>query len=102
MKMSWSPEGGLQFSVFKKRGLQLKYVIILSNHTPDYLRAIPLGVLNCLVKITSQKPSLHSERVDKIYPHHASALRAAGLAPLIFRTMRELWKNQDEKIDIEN
>ena len=26
MKMSWSPEGGLQFGVFRKKGQQLKYV----------------------------------------------------------------------------
>ena len=26
MKMSWSPEGDLQFSVFRKKGHQLKYV----------------------------------------------------------------------------
>ena len=26
MKMSWSPEGDLQFGVFSKKGQQLKYV----------------------------------------------------------------------------
>ena len=26
MKMSWSPEGDMQFGVFRKRGHQLKYV----------------------------------------------------------------------------
>ena len=41
MKMSWSPEGDLQFEVFKKKGQQLKYVVQESNHTPGTLRAIP-------------------------------------------------------------
>ena len=27
MKMSWSPEGDLQFSVFRKQGKQLKYFV---------------------------------------------------------------------------
>ena len=26
MKMSWSPEGDLQFSIFREKGKQLKYV----------------------------------------------------------------------------
>ena len=26
MKMSWSPEGDLKFSVFRQRGYQLKYI----------------------------------------------------------------------------
>ena len=70
MKMSWSPEGDLQFSVFKKKGQQLKYVRKESTHTPGTLRAIPSGVMSRLVKLTPRKPSIHSEGVDKIYPDH--------------------------------
>ena len=58
MKMSWSPEGGLQFGVFRKKGQQLKYVGKESTHTPGTLRAIPSGVFNCLAKLTSRKPSI--------------------------------------------
>ena len=48
MEISWSPEGDLQFGVFRKNGQQLKYVGKESTHTPGTIRAIPLGVLNCL------------------------------------------------------
>ena len=95
MKMSWSPEGDLQFRVFRKMGQKLKYVGKEINLTPGNICAIPSGVMNFLVKLTSQKPSLHSERVDKIYPNHANALREAGFAPPNFPTMGELWINQD-------
>ena len=52
MKMSWFPEGDLQFGVFRKKGQYLKYVGKESTHTPGTLRAIPSGVLNRLAKIT--------------------------------------------------
>ena len=100
--MRWTPEGELNFSVFKKSGQQLKFVGKESTHTPRTLRAIPSGFLNCFSKLTSRKPSLHSEEVDKVYPDHANALRKAGLAPPDLPTMGDLWKMQDEKLDIEN
>ena len=68
MKMSWSPEGGLQFGVFKGKGQQLNYADKESTHTPDTLCAIPSGVLNRLAKITSRNPYIHAKVVDKIYP----------------------------------
>ena len=102
MKMRWTTEGELNFSVFRKSGQQLKYVGKESTHTPGTLRVIPSGVLNRLAKFTSRKPSLHSEEVDKVYPDHTNALRKAGLAPPDFRTMGDSWKMQDEKLDIEN
>ena len=58
MKMSWSPEGDLQFGVFRNKGQQLKYVGKESNHAPGNLRAIPSGVFNHLAKLTSRKPSI--------------------------------------------
>ena len=81
MKMSWSPEGDLQFGVFKKKEHQWKYVGKESTHTPSTLRAIPLKFLNRLAKLNSRKPSIHYEGVEKIYPDHANALCKAGLAP---------------------
>ena len=68
MKMSWSPEGDLIFGVFRKEGQKLKYFGQESTQIPGTFRAIPSGVLNCLAKLTSRKPSIHSEAVDKIYP----------------------------------
>ena len=58
MKMSWSPEGDLQFSIFRKKGQQLQYVGMESTHTPSNLRAIPSGVLNRLAKLTFRE-NLH-------------------------------------------
>ena len=95
--MSWSPEGDLQFGVFSQNGKQLKNFGKESTHTPSTLRAIPSGVLDRLAKLTSRNPSIHTEAVDNIYPAHANALLKAGLAPSVFPTMGDLWRNQDEK-----
>ena len=72
-----------------------------STHTTGTLHAIPSGVLNRLTKLTSIKPSIHSEAVDKIYPDHMNALRKAGLAPPNLSTMGDLCRKQDEKVDRE-
>ena len=58
--------------------------------------------MDCLAKVTSQKPSLQPEGVDKIYPDHANALFKAGLAPPNFLTMGNIWIKKDEKLDMEN
>ena len=100
MKMSWYPEGDFQFGVFRKKGQKLKYVGKDSTHTPGTLREIPSVVLNRLAKLTSRYPSIHDEAVDRIYPAHANALRKAGLAPPVFPTMGDLWRKQDEKVEI--
>ena len=92
MKVTWSPEGDLQFSVFREKGQQLKYVGKGSTNTHGTLRAIPSGFLNRLAKITSQKPSVNSEGVEKVYPDHANALHEAVLAPPDFLKMGDLWK----------
>ena len=102
MNMKWTPEGELNFSVFRKAGQKLKYVGKESTQTPGTLSAIPAGFLNRLAKLTLRNPSLHSEGVDIVYPDHANALCKAGLAPPYFPTMGYLWKMQDEKLDIEN
>ena len=77
----------------------MKYGSKESTHTPSTLRAIPLGVLNRLVKITSRKPSIQSKAVDTIYPAHMNALCKADLAPPVFPTMGELWGKQDESVE---
>ena len=97
MKMSWSPEGGLQFGVFRKKGQKLKYVGKESIHTLSTLRAIPSGVFNHLEKLTSRKPSIRAAAVDTIYLSHANALRKAGLGPPVLPTKGELRGKLDEK-----
>ena len=92
MKMRWNHQGELIFSVFRKSGKQLKYVVKESTYTPGTLRAIPSGDINRLAKLTSQKPFLRSEGVDKVYPDHVNALRKVGLSPPDFPTMGDLWK----------
>ena len=82
--MIWYPEEDLKFGVFRKKRQQLKYVGKESTHTPGNLRAIPSGVLNCLAKFTSRKPSIQAEVVNMIYPAHANALRQAGLPTPVF------------------
>ena len=62
MKMRWTPEGELIFSVFRKAGQKFKYVGKESTHTPGTLRAIPSGVLNRLAEIVCVV------RVDLVYP----------------------------------
>ena len=52
LKMIWSQEEDLQFSVFRKRGQQLKYANKESTHTPSTLFAIPSGFLKHLAKLT--------------------------------------------------
>ena len=99
--MIWSPEGDLQFRVFRKKRQQLKYVGQESTHTPGTFRVIPSRVLNSLAKLTLRNPSIHSEAVDKIYPAHANNICKAGLVPPIFPTMGYLWRNQDEKVENE-
>ena len=94
MNMNWSPKGDLQFGVFRKKGKE-------SNQKPGTFHSIPLGVLNRLAKLTSRKPFIRSEGVDKIYPDHTNDLRKAGLAPPNFLKMGDLWSKQDEKMDIE-
>ena len=79
----------------------MKYVGKESTHTPGTLREIPSGFLDRLAKLTSIKTSIKYEEVDKIYPEHANYLCKAGLKPPNFPTMRYLWSNQDERVDIE-
>ena len=101
MKISWSPQGDLQFNVFRNKVQKLKYVGKEITQTTGTLRAIPSEALNHLDKLTSRKPSVHSEGVDKIYPNYANALCKAGLALSNFLTMGDLWSKQDENMDME-
>ena len=72
----------------------------LLTHTPGTLRTIPSLVMNRLSKLTSRKPYPHSEGVDKVYLDHENALHKAGLVPTNFPKMGDLWKIQDDKLDM--
>ena len=90
----------MQFGVFREKGQQLKYAGKESTCTPGTLRGIPSGFLNELAKLSTRKPSIHSEGADKIYPNHANALRKVGLVSQNIPTMGDLWSKQDDKGDI--
>ena len=96
-KLVVPPKGGLRFGVFSKKVQQINHVDKIITHTPDTLHAIPLGVLNCLEKLTLRKPNFYSIRVYSVYPNHTNALWEVGLAPYILPTIGEFWKGQDEK-----
>ena len=61
-----------------------------STHTTGTIRAISSGFFKGLLKITSLKPSFHSEGVDTIYLKHANALHEVGLEPSIISKMGEI------------
>ena len=69
--------------MFSKKGHQLKYAGNDSNHTPSNLRAIPSGVMNRLAKLTSQKPSIHYEGVEKYTPTTRTLSARQASHPLI-------------------
>ena len=90
MKMHSNLSRELKFRVHLKPNQKLKYLNHDSTHSPSTFRAIPSGVLNRLSKLTSKSQSLKGIKLDEAYPHHARALRIAGIAPKIFPTFKEL------------
>ena len=66
MKMSWSPEGDLQFWIFKNKGQKLKYARKESTHTPVTLCAIPWVVLNHLKNQPLRKYKFYSKCMDTV------------------------------------
>ena len=97
MSMSSYPYGDLKIVIFSSKRQQLKYTVNGSTHAPGTLHPISSGVLNRLSKFTSHKPGFRSNRLDSVYPNCANALRELVLAPSIFPTMGELWKENYEK-----
>ena len=90
MEMYWNKRGELKFQVHLKPNQKLKYLNADSTHLPSTFRAIPTGVLNRLGKLTSTSKTLEDVRIDTVYPHHAKALRIAGIAPKTFPTFKEI------------
>ena len=78
---------GLKFKVYNKPNQQIKYITNRSCHTHHCLKAIPLGVLNRLTKITSITSKNKDTKLDVMYPKHAEALIKARLVTKDFPTL---------------
>ena len=68
----------LQFLAIYKENQLIKYVSKYSDHTLQVLRAIPLGVLERLAKLTSITDSNENESMENLYPMHVDALLKGG------------------------
>ena len=94
MELCWSPEGELIFGVHLKPNQALKYLNAESSHTASVFKAVPHGVIDRLAKLTTITDSNKDATIDEIYPHHATALKAAGLSPEKYPTIKSI---QDSK-----
>ena len=93
IEMYWNDRHDLKFLVHMKPNQKLKYLNSDSTHMPPTFRAIPNEVLYRSSKLTSKNKNLYkTTTVDKIYPHHATALKIAAIAPNIFSTLLDLEK----------
>lgn len=72
-------DGSLEFIATNKEGQLIKYVSSSSDHTIQVLKAIPLGVLECLAKLTSFNAANKYKLMQDLYPMHTDALVKAGL-----------------------
>ena len=80
-------DGHLEFTVHLKPNQALRYLNRESTHRESTFRSIPQGVFRRLTSLTSDTEYFNTLRIDELYPHHAAALHAAGLAPAIFPTI---------------
>ncbi len=92
MEMYWNERKELNFRVHMKPKQKLKYLNSDSTHMPSIFRAIPIGVLGRLSKLTSKNNKMDKTTIDKVYRNHANVLKVAGIAPKIFLTFLELEK----------
>ena len=100
MKISWSSLGRPAFRAYSKPGQAIQYVNKDSCHRKSCLESIPSGVLKRLGRLTSVDPGDLDETthqpIEKIYPNHIRALKAANLLPCPeFRKlpiMKDLWR----------
>ena len=57
--------------------------------------AIPSCIFYRIVKLTPRKKKNAQMKIDERYQGHAKALSKAGLAPKVYRTLKEIWKKAD-------
>ena len=79
MALSWSINGNLQFSVYRKPNQELKYLNLESTHAPATFKAIPHGVALRLALLTTPDDTNINKSISDLYPEHFSALKSAGL-----------------------
>lgn len=80
-------DGLLEFTVHLKPNQQLLYLDRGSTHRETTFEAIPQGVFHRLASLTSDTDKYNTLQIDALYPEHATALRAAKLAPPHFPTV---------------
>ena len=90
MEMYWNERGELKFQVHLKPTKKLKYLNADSTHLPSIFRAIPVGVINRLSKLTSMTKAHQITIIDEAYPHHSKVLQIAGISPEKFPTFQEI------------
>ena len=66
------------------------------------MKAIPYGVMNRLVKLTSSTHKNCDKRIGELYPEHSLALKKANLAPQIFPKMNTLLNHMTMDDENEN
>ena len=89
-KLSWSPEGDLQFGVFRNKVHKWEYLSKEGNHTPITLYAIPKEVLNPLEKLTFAKTQFSFWKVGKCLPWPHNVPPRGGISGYNLPTMGEL------------
>ena len=70
MDLSWSNNGNLQFSVFRKPNQELKYLNSNSTHSTATFKAIPHGVTLRLALLTTIDESNKDKSIIELYPAH--------------------------------
>eukprot|EP00957_Ditylum_brightwellii_P021624 1630735-Ditylum_brightwellii.AAC.1 len=90
--MKWESNKHL-FRVYRKEDQQLKYVDQQSAYRPMTFKSIATGVYTRLSRLTSYSDSTAEKSIDKLYPDHAVALKAADLVRDEFPKLREIWKD---------
>lgn len=94
-RRTFTRHASLDFFVHLKENQQLRYLNDGSTHSKATFRAVPQGVINRLVSLTSLR--IREERIDEVYPDHCAALRSAGLAPNIFPTFQQVRQKEAQR-----
>ena len=66
LEIFWDSKGTLQFKVHLKENQKIKYLNFGSSHTKCCMKAILLGVFNCLAKLTSPTSSNIDQQINQI------------------------------------
>ena len=82
-----------------KPNQELKYLNKESAHSPACLDAIPNGVFQCLVKLSTVNSSNKNASLEEIYPTHLEKLWAVGLIKGKIPTLGEQLAHMDEVVE---